>query len=115
MTGRLDYADRIVAALLAAGVPATRDVREASANRPCVLVPPPLVDYLAASTTWRLIALARDVLGSATSWEELDDLLERVNAVLPVERAEPVGYALPGLTGDTTPLPAYAITMTGGT
>lgn len=114
MSGRLEFADEVVAVLIAAEVPATRDVRDASANRPCVLVPPPIVDYRAGSTTWRLIALARDVLGSATSWEELDDLLERVNAVLPVERAEPVGYALPGLTGDTTPLPAYAITMTGG-
>ncbi len=114
MSGRQEYAAAIVAELTAVGVPATLDVREASANRPCVLVPPPLVDYRAASTTWRVIALARDVLVSAASWDELDDLLERVNAVLPVERAEPIGYALPGLTGDTTPLPAYAITMTGG-
>lgn len=110
---RFDQAAELVATLKAAGLKATRSAVEADALRPCVLVPPPTLGgphtYDGPTVTWRLVALAGSPLGDATSWQQLDELVDAVWDALPCERAEPFAYQLP--TGGD-PLPAYAITIT---
>ena len=100
--------------LRAGGVVAHVDVRSAAASLPCVLIPPATIDgntYGGPTYTWRLIVLAADTLGSLHSFEQLSELLDQLDDLLPVERAEPIAYALPALGGD--PLPAFAVTVTG--
>lgn len=111
-TPRYDRAASLVQLLAASGITATRSVPDALAKLPCVLIPPPNIGpgtYGSATTTWRLVALAADPLGGEDAWQQLDGLLDQVLDVLPVDRAEPTAYALPG---DQPPLPAYAITYT---
>lgn len=108
----LERARALAAVLEDAGVPAFVEVGRHAANLPAVLVGPPRLAFDAyggPTVTWRLIACAADATGSATAWAQLDALLDGVAAVLPVEAAEPIGYA-PNPTVD--PLPAYALTLT---
>lgn len=113
-TPRIDEAGEIVAELKAAGIVATIDPQEADTNRPCVLVPPPTIDWTAGTMAgpakaWRLIALASGGTGTLLSWQELDELLSQIEPVAHVETAEPIGYVLTPATG---PVPAYAIRIT---
>lgn len=90
-------------------VRATHDPAVADANRPCVLVGPPRIDYTELTNSWVLYALASQPYGSLAALAELDALVQAVAAQLPVERAEPVTYALrPG----ANPVPAYALYVT---
>lgn len=115
MSARLERADALAAYLLSRQIVAVVDVRAVSANVPCVLIPPPPVQFAGAvpggEPTWRLVLIAADATGSRTSWEQLDDLLDAVEDALPIDRADPATFANPA-GGD--PLPAYAVTMTGG-
>lgn len=107
---RYDRAVTLVALLKASNIKATVSVPEALASLPCVLVPPPTIGpgtYGGGTKTWRLVAIAADPLGDVASWQQIDELLDQVEDVLPIERAEPIAYQLP--TGGD-PLPAYAIT-----
>lgn len=113
-TPRIDQGKAIVAELTSAGVRATIDPGEAETNRPCVLVPPPTVDYQAGTMagpalTWRLFALSSHATGTLAAWGELDGLLEDVAQLVTVEVAEPLGYVLTPATG---PVPAYSIRFT---
>jgi hypothetical protein len=112
-TPRYDQAAELVDQLKAAGIKATRSATAAAAQLPCVLVPPPSIgpgSYGGPVTTWRLLAIAADPLGGESSWKQLDQLLDAVLDVLPVDRAEPTAYQL---AADQPALPAYAITYTG--
>lgn len=104
---------RELAALLsAAGVPAVVDVRDATANLPCILVPPPRLEfdgYAFATATWGLVALAATSAGAGEAWQQLVTLVDGAAAVLPVETANPTSYQLP--TGGD-PLPAYVLSLT---
>lgn len=115
MTARLDQADALAAYLLNRQIVAVVDVRAVSANLPCVLIPPPRVQFSGAAVggepTWRLMVIAADGTGSRAAWSQLDDLLDALADALPVEVAEPSSFVNPG-GGD--PLPAYAVTLTGG-
>ena len=100
-------ADELAGSLVGAGLKATTDT--ASIRRPGVLVPPPSVDYTTRTVTFRLALLSAQDAGTTKAWDELDDLLEAVEAVLPLDSAEPGSYALP--TGGGSP-PAYLATFT---
>jgi hypothetical protein len=101
----------LVEKLTAAGIMATADPR--GATPPCVLVPPPrrLYDLSCSYTaTWQLHALAPGT-GNADAHKVLDDLVDAVAAVLPVERADLESYVL---SPDSPPLPAYRIEFEEG-
>ena len=97
--------------LRAAGVNATHVARELAGRLPGVLVPPPArvaFDVSDSTTcTWRLLLVA-STADEDTAWPQLDELLTAVEAVLPVEYAEPTRAAVSG----ADPLPAYACTFT---
>lgn len=104
----LDRGAQLVAALAAAGVPATVD--PAAAVPPVVLVPPPARDYDLAvgfTATWTLVALTSPP-GGIGAWSDLDDLVDAVAGVLPVERAQPSAYQL---APDGPAHPAYLLTI----
>lgn len=89
------------------GIRATHDPAKAAANRPCVLVPPPAMDYRAGTNTWRLVLLAGKAHGDLAALVQLDELLQLVVEQLPtVETADPGSYVL---TGGTDPVPAYIL------
>jgi hypothetical protein len=94
--------------LKAAGVRATHDPAVAAANRPCVLVPPPAIDYRARTNTWRLVALAGKSHGDLAALDQLDDLVQLVVDLVDVETADPGSYVL---TGGTDPVPAYILRL----
>jgi hypothetical protein len=97
--------------LTADGITATVDPR--AATPPCVLIVPParLYDLACGYTaTWELWALVPGV-GNADAHKALDDLVDSVAAVLPVEQATLQAYAL---SADAPPLPAYRLTLTEG-
>lgn len=102
-------AGELAGSLAGAGLTATTDIRRAVNKRPAVLVPPPAVDYTARLVTWRLVLLADSDVGDDKAWRDLDDLLTAVEAVLPVEQAEPGSYQLPAGSGAC---PAYIATTT---
>lgn len=91
---------------------ATARPAELLGRLPAVLVTPPRVAFDqwngATTCTWRLLVVS-DTTDEATAWAQLDDLLTRVAARLPVESAEPSLYAA---GGDARPTPAYALTYT---
>lgn len=99
----------LVAALEAAGVPATTD--PGAAVPPVVLVTPPHRRYELAvgfTATWRLVALAGGP-GGLAAWSDLDRLADAAAAVLPVETVEPTAY---GIHPDAPALPAFLLTFT---
>lgn len=101
-------AQQLAGDLAAAGVPAVVDPAAAETRRPCVLVAPPAVDYVAQLNTWRLIALAGANAGTLLALEQLDELVQAVvEAGLPIEAADPGSYVL---AGDA--VPAYVLRMT---
>ena len=114
MSTRTARAAELVELLRDAGVNATRDPRDAIGLAPCVLLPPPrLVFDLpgAATTTWTLVALTLGPGGTA-AFDALDDLVDAVAGVLPIETGDAVSYTLPGT--DAGAVPAYLLTYTEG-
>lgn len=112
MPDTLARARELAAQLVGAGVPAVADVRDATANLPCILIPPPRLDFdlhVGATTTWGLVALAATNAGAADAWAQLVTLVDGAAALLPIETAAPTSYQLP--TGGD-PLPAYVLTFT---
>lgn len=110
--GTLAAGLELEAELVAAGVRATVDVR--NAVPPCVLIPPPARRYdlnTGYSVEWRLYCLAPGA-GNRDAWDALDELLAQLEAVVDVERAEPGSYTLPTESGVVN-VPAYIVTMTG--
>lgn len=91
-----------------AGVPATHDPAAAAARRPCVLVPPPAIDYVDRLHTWRLVALAGHDSGSLAALDQLDQLVRAVVELLPIEAADPVQYTLTAGAA----VPAYVLRFT---
>ena len=111
MGSLVDAAAQLAEQLVAAGVTATHDPAKAATHRPCVLVPPPAVDYSARTNTWRLVALAGKSHGDLAALRQLDQLVQDVVAAMPgyVETAEPGSYVL---TGGADPVPAYILRIT---
>ena len=109
---RTDAAREIVAALTAAGLRATADVR--SAVPPCVLVEalPRLVfgHTLCGepAATWAIVCLA-PAPGTLAAADVVDALAAAVAAVLDVDDATPGAYQT-GYAAD--PLPAYVLSYT---
>lgn len=99
---------QLAAQLLAAGLRATLDPREVAGRAPCVHVTPPVVDYRQRTVRWQLLAVA-GVVDALLAWQQLDQLVDDVAAVLHVELAEPVSWAA-SPTDD--PVPAYRLTVT---
>jgi len=98
-------------ALTASGIRATVDPR--GATPPCVLIVPPARTWDLAcgyTASWELWALAPGT-GNADAHKALDDLVDDVAKVLPLERADLQSYVL---AADAPPLPAYRLTMTEG-
>lgn len=91
------------------GVRAVVDPAEAASNRPCVLIAPPTIDYIARANTWPVVLLSSHPTGSLAALAELDELLQAVGAVLDVEHASPASYAL---TPETGTVPAYLLRVT---
>lgn len=107
-------AGELAAQLAGAGVKAHTDPGKAAGNLPCLLIGPPVLTPGTAggggyTATWSIFALASVSAGATAAWDDLDVLVDRVEEVLGVERAEPTSYTLP--TGGD-PLPAYRITHT---
>lgn len=101
----------LVEILTAAGVRATVDPR--SATPPVVLVTPPERTYdtnCGYTARWHLWALVPGP-GNADAFVALDGLVDAVAALLPVERAEFMSYAL---TPDAPTLPAYRLEIVEG-
>lgn len=110
--GTLEAGLELEAQLVAEGIRATVDVR--NAVPPCVLIPPPARRYdlnTGYSVEWRLYCLAPGP-GNRDTWHALDELLAQLELVVDVERAEPGSYTLPTDAG-TLNVPAYIVTMTG--
>jgi hypothetical protein len=105
----LDEVAEAVAKLAAGDVSVTADPAEAETNRPCVLVAPPTLDYATRTLTHRLIVLAGHDDPTLDAFAQLADLVDTVDAVLPVERAEPTTYPL---TQSSGAVPAYLLTVT---
>lgn len=118
-TPRLDRATALVELLIAAGLLAFTDPGEAMANRPCILIAPPTLDFdlpVGATAAWKLALLAAAPFATRTAWAELDALLESLlvdvvdpHPTLTVDRAEPVPYQL---VATSDPVPAYLVTVT---
>jgi len=101
----------IAATLTAAGVVATADPR--SATPPCVLVAPPRRTYDLAcgySARWNLWALAPGA-GNTDAHKALDEMVDRLAELLPIEDAEPGSYVL---SPDNPPFPAYRVEFLEG-
>ena len=106
-----ERAGELVGKLTAAGITATVDPR--GATPPCVLVVPPARVYDVAcgyTATWELWALVPGT-GNADAHVALDDLVDEVATVLPLERADLQSYAL---SADAPTLPAYRLDIDGG-
>jgi hypothetical protein len=106
-----ERAVELAAKLVADGISATVDPR--GATPPCVLIVPParLWDIGCGYTaTWELWALVPGT-ANADAHKALDALVDRVSAVLPLERADLQAYAL---AVDAPPLPAYRLTFSEG-
>lgn len=90
------------------------DPGKAAANRPCVLIAPPSLDwtegtFVAPGVTWRLICLTRHDTATLAALDELADLIDACTDALPaIDRAEPSSYALTA----TARVPAYVLTLT---
>lgn len=97
--------------LTAAGVRATADPR--SATPPCVLITPPERAYdlgCGYTARWQLFALAPGA-GNADAHAALDELVDALAVLLPVERAAPASYVL---SPDNPPFPAYRVEFSEG-
>lgn len=99
-----------------ADVFATADPEEAAANRPCVLVAPPRLDYVGGSlegrpiVNHRVVCLSSSASGDADALEEFPPLIDAVLAAFPeIETATPSAYQL---ATDKPQVPAYLLTLT---
>lgn len=97
------------------GVYATHDPKKAAANRPCVLVGLPTLDWRGAaggtldgdpSTAWRFICVASKNTAAVESVVELQTLIDAVALVFDVETATPTRYRL-----GQDDVPAYVLTI----
>lgn len=107
-------AKAIAAELTAGRVAAYVDPVEAENNRPCVLVPPPVLDWLQGTYDgpahlWRLIVLSSHPAGTLDALVELDELLDQLAGLVNAEQADPIAYSLTPATG---PVPAYSLRIT---
>lgn len=103
-----DQAAALAQQLVDAGVRATHDPTKAQTTRPCVLIAPPSYDYTQRLATWRVVCLASTDAPNLRAFEDLAALVDQVEAVLPVEQADPVQYPL--ASGST--VPAYVLRVT---
>lgn len=110
MGSLVESAQGIAAQLRAAGIAATADPAWAATHRPCVLVAPPAMDYVARLNTWRLAILASHPAGTLAALEQLDQLLQLVVDVVNAEAADPGTYQLSPDAGGT--VPAYIVRFT---
>lgn len=110
-----EQAEGLVEKIKAGGIlRATRDPKQAAANRPTCLVPPPKVDwtrgtYAGPELTWQLVLLSSHAAGSIEAFDQLDHLLDKLADLVDVERAEPAQYPL---APDTPAVPCYVVTTT---
>lgn len=112
-TPRVARAVELAAQLDGAGIPATADPTQLAGKLPGVLVTPPAVVFDlqdGATCTWRLVVVAATP-NAYNAWKQLDELLELLAELLPVEGATPASYATDPAAD---PLPAYALTFTEG-
>lgn len=110
----VEDADQVAAALTDAGGKCYTDPGKAAANRPCLLVAPPSVDYVRRTVAWRLVALAGTDEPSLRAFRDLDELVAfaHENNLVPIEAAEAASYPL---IPDRAPIPAYLIRFTTST
>ena len=104
-------AAEIAAELRAAGVNATDDPR--SATPPCVLVPPPDLEFdvtCGATARWNLQVLAPGP-GNADTHKALAAMVAQVADLYPAERATFGSYVL---SPENPAFPAYRIELTEG-
>ena len=98
----------IVEKIRSAGVRATTDA--GALTPPAVLVPPPrrVYDVGCGYTAWWTVhAIAPAITGGdRVSWGQLDDLVDAIASVYPVEVAQPGAYVLESKT-----LPSYSVTF----
>jgi hypothetical protein len=98
----------IVDKLKAAGVRATTD--SGAINPPAVLVPPPRRVYdvgCGFTAIWSVHAIAPAVTGGdRVTWGQLDELVDAIATVYPVQTAQPGAYVLESKT-----LPSYLVTF----
>lgn len=107
-------AQAIADELTAGDVAAYIDPAEAENNRPCVLVAPPVLDWLQGTYAgpaylWRLIVLSSHPAGTLDALVELDELLAQLAGLVNAEQADPIAYSL---TPETGAVPAYALRLT---
>jgi hypothetical protein len=113
MSSSADAALAICEKLKAAGIRATTDA--GALNPPAVLVPPPRRIYdvgCGFTQAWSLHAIAPAITGGdRVTWAQLDEMLDAIASVFPVETADPGAYVLESKT-----LPAYQVhfTTSGG-
>lgn len=92
------------------------DPAEALANRPCLLIGPPLLEGGtlggAFDVTWPLIALSSYDAGQLAALAEIQVLIKDTDDVLSVERARPIQYQL---TAERNRVAAYELTHTAHT
>jgi hypothetical protein len=90
------------------------DPAKALANRPCLLVTPPVISYgqtmsQAMEWTWGVMALSSHPAGTLDAVKELSALVDVADEVLEIETARPVRYTL---TAKGDPVAAYLCTHT---
>lgn len=98
--------------LLAANIPATHNPTEAAATKTGVVyIEPPTINYVGGrrGQTWRLVALSGQAGGTLAALHDLDQLVQAVAVLLPIESAT---YATYQLAADRAPFPAYLLTLT---
>lgn len=92
--------------LQAAGIRATTD--PGALNPPSVLIPPPRRVYDVAcgyTQIWTVHAIVPAITGGdRVAWAQLDELLDALDAVLPIETAQPGAYVMENRT-----LPSYQV------
>lgn len=88
---------------------------DAFANRPCILVAPPTIDYTGGTLDsgplllWRLVALSSYEAGNAAALAELMVLVDAAADAVDLDRATPTSYQL---TADGKRVAAYLCTTT---
>lgn len=104
------YAQQLAAAIQTAGVKVST-TRPSAAIPPCVLVQPiPARVYDIAhgyTATWAILCLVQSA--DERGAEQLDELVNIIATVVPLETAEPVSWAIPGAE---KPVPAYLCKFT---
>ena len=105
-----EAAAAICAKLTGAGIRATTD--PGALNPPAVLVVPPRRVYdtnCGYTATWTLHAIAPNPTGfaAANTWAALDDLVDAIAAVYPLQEATPGAYVLRDKTH-----PSYLVLFT---